>query len=101
MRRPETPQKRYMAVSPAGAWLVAQSKATPSEYYEAVDGEFGHISGPPSISQGSSPAPQNKTCPCVEVANPGQPGAGASPSGSISIPAQVPPPSPSSRSRLG
>lgn len=46
---------------------MAQSKATPNEYDEEVDGEFGHISGPPSISQGSSPAPQNKTRPCVEV----------------------------------
>ncbi|XP_032930901.1 uncharacterized protein LOC117004305 isoform X1 [Catharus ustulatus] len=29
-----------------GAWLVAQSEATSSEYLDEADGEFGHISGP-------------------------------------------------------
>lgn len=67
MKLPETPQSCKTAVSLAGAWLVAQSKATSSEYHEEVDGEFGHISGPLPISPGSSPAPQNKTHPCVEM----------------------------------
>ncbi|KAK4812727.1 hypothetical protein QYF61_015046 [Mycteria americana] len=85
MRHPELLQRCYTAVSLAGAWLVAQSKATPSEYHKEVDGEFGHISGPPPISQGSSPAPQNKPRPCVEMGpgassrlTAGQPGAGDS-----------------------
>ncbi|XP_058706941.1 immunoglobulin superfamily member 1-like isoform X2 [Poecile atricapillus] len=33
-----------------GAWLVAQSEVTLSEYLEEVDGEFGHISGPTHLS---------------------------------------------------
>ena len=78
-RRPETPQRCYTAVSLAGAWLVAQSKATPSKYHEEVDGEFGHLSGPPPISQGSSPAPHNRNC--VEMGPGGQPGVGDSPPG--------------------
>lgn len=85
MRRPETPQRCYTDVSLAGAWLVAQSKATPSEYHEEVDGEFGHASGPSPISQGSSPAPQNKAHLCAEMGpgassrlTTGQPGAGDS-----------------------
>lgn len=82
MRHPETPQRCYMAVSLAGAWLVAHSKATSSEYHEEVGGEFGHIFGPEPISQVSSPAPQNKTHLCVEMGprassrlTAGQPGA--------------------------
>lgn len=45
-RCPDTPQRCYTAASLAGTWLVAQSEATPSEYLDEVDGEFGHISGP-------------------------------------------------------
>lgn len=45
-RCPYTPQRCHTPASPAGAWLVAQSEATSSEYLEEVDGEFGHISGP-------------------------------------------------------
>ncbi|XP_071311485.1 osteoclast-associated immunoglobulin-like receptor isoform X2 [Agelaius tricolor] len=37
------PVTRVLAL---GAWLVSQGEATPSEYLEQVDGEFGHISGP-------------------------------------------------------
>ena len=44
MRLPEAPQGCYMAVSLASAWLVTQSKATPGEYREEAEGEFGHIS---------------------------------------------------------
>uniref|UniRef100_A0A672U0L0 Ig-like domain-containing protein n=1 Tax=Strigops habroptila TaxID=2489341 RepID=A0A672U0L0_STRHB len=57
VRHPETPQRRYTAASPAGAWLVVQSKAAAGEYHEEVNGEFGHISDPSPISQGSSPFP--------------------------------------------
>lgn len=45
-RCPDTPRRCHTAASLAGAWLVAQSEATPSEYLEGVDGEVGHISGP-------------------------------------------------------
>lgn len=101
--RPETPQKCYMAVSLAGAWVVAQSKATPGEYHEEVDREFVHIPGPPPISQGFFPASQNKTQLRVEMVpgagsrlTAGSPGTGDSLSVSISLPVQVAPQSPSS-----
>lgn len=57
MRRPETPQRCYTAVSLVGAWLAAQSEATSSEYREEADAGFGHIPGLLPISQGSSSAP--------------------------------------------
>lgn len=103
MRRPDTPQRCYTAVSLVGAWLVAQSEATPSEYEEKADAGFGHIPGPLPISQGPSSAPQKKLalvrggawshlqahCRAVGTGD-------TCLSGSISLPVQAAPQSPSS-----
>lgn len=106
-RCPDTPQRCYTAVSLAGTWLVSQSEATPSEYLEKVDREFGHISGPSHLSGlFHSPLEQNSPL-CGDGAwwsprlTAGQLLGAPCLTGSISLPVQVPPQSPSSRSHLG